>query len=153
MCSRGVLLRAEPLQVRAPRCAPRLLGSLPPDCGTLMLLSLRAWDVARTSVASKAVFLLCSRGGRLTLPHLWLRDKFAAAALASRQFVVEDVESLALPAALSMGALLRDCVLKMRKLQKLTVPGLRTGSTFVAVLAFCLPHLPSLSGIELDFRV
>ena len=71
MCSRGVLLRAEPLQVRAPRCAPRLLGSLPQECGILVLLSLRAWDVARSSVASKAVFLLCSRGGRPIVPHLY----------------------------------------------------------------------------------
>ena len=146
-------MRAEPLQVRAPRCAPRLLGSLPPDCGTLLLLSLRAWDVARTSVASKAVFLLCSRGGRLIVPHLRLRNKSAAEALASRKFLVEDVESLALPAALSiMGALARDCVLEMRNLQKLTVRGLTTGSTSAAVLACCLPHLPSLSGIELYFK-
>ena len=153
MRSRGVLLRAEPLQVQAPRCAPRLLGSLPPDCGTLMLLSLRAWDVARTSVASKAVFLLCSRGGRLIVPHLRLRNKTAAEALASRKFLVEDVESLALPAALSiMGALARGCVLELRNLQKLTVRGLTTGSTSAAVLACCLPHLPSLSGIELDFK-
>ena len=66
--------------------------------------------------------------------------------------MVEDVESLALPAALSMSALLRDCVLKMRKLQKLTVLGLTTGSTSATVLACCLPHLPSLSGIHLYFK-
>ena len=52
------------------RCAPRLLGSLPQECGILVLLSLRVWDVARSSVASKAVFLLCSRGGRPIVPHL-----------------------------------------------------------------------------------
>ena len=109
--SRGVPLRAEPLQVQTPRCAPWLLGSLPLDCGKLMLVSLRQWDVASTSVASKAVFLLCNRGGRLIVPHLWPRNSFAAAALASRQFLVEAVESLALPAALSMGALARDRVL------------------------------------------
>ena len=150
MSNRRVRLRAEAFHdaALASRCAPRLLDSLPPECGTLVLLSLRAWDVARTSVASKAVFLLCSRGGRLTLPHLRLRNKSAAAALASRQCVVEDVESLALPA----GALTRDCVLEKRKLQKLTVLGLTRGRTSADVLAFCLPHLPSLSGIDLEFK-
>ena len=148
-------MRAEALDgaVRAPRCAPRLLGSLPPDCGTLMLLSLRAWDVARTSVASKAVFLLCSRGGRLTLPHLRLRNKSAAEALASRKFLVEDVESLALPAVLSMGVLARDRVLQMRNLRQLSVRGLRSGSTSAAVIASCLPCLPRLTQIELQFKI
>ena len=153
MRSRGVLLRAEALQVQAPRCAPRLLGSLPLDCGKLMLVSLRQWDVASTSVASKAVFLLCSRGGRLIVPHLWPRNSFAAAALASRQFLVEAVESLALPAALSMGALARDRVLQMRNLRQLSVRGLRSGSTSVAVLASCLPRLPRLTQIELQFKI
>ena len=92
----------EPLQVQTPRCAPWLLGSLPLDCGKLMLVSLRQWDVASTSVASKAVFLLCSRDGRLIVPHLQVRHKSAAAVLASRKFLVEEVESLALPAVLSL---------------------------------------------------
>ena len=152
MRSRGVLLRAEALQVQAPRCAPRLLDSLPLDCGKLMLVSLRQLDVARTSVASQSVFLLCSRGGRLIVPHLRLRIH-AAEVLASRKFLVEDVQSLALPAALPiMGALVRNCVIEMRNLQKLTVREFTTCSTSAAVLACCLPHLPSLSGIELYFK-
>ena len=77
-------------------------------------------------MASKAVFLLCSRGGRLIVPHLQVRNKSAAEVLASRKFLVEDVESLALPAALRiMGALARNCVIEMRNLQKLTVRDLR----------------------------
>ena len=153
MRSRGVLLRAEPLQVQTPRCAPWLLGSLPLDCGKLMLVSLRQWDVASTSVASKAVFLLCSRGGRLIVPHLQVRNKSAAEVLEFRKFLAADVESLELSAALPiMGALARKCVIEMRNLQKLTVRDLTTGSTSATVLACCLPHLPSLSGIELYFK-
>ena len=153
MRSRGVLLRAEPLQVQTPRCAPWLLGSLPLDCGKLMLVSLRQWDVASTSVASKAVFLLCSRGGRLIVPHLQVQHKSAAEVLASGKFLVEDVESLALPAALSMGVLARDRVLQMRNLRQLSVRGLRSGSTSAAVIASCLPCLPRLTQIELQFKI
>ena len=153
MCSRGMLLRAVPLQVRAPRCAPRLLSSLPPDCGTLVLLSLRARDVARTSVVSKAIFLLCTRGGRLIVPHLLPRNSLATASLASWQFLVEAVESLALPAVFSMGPPARDRVLQMRNLRQLSVRGLRSGSTSAAVLASCLPCLPRLTQIELEFKI
>ena len=143
----------EPLQVQTPRCAPWLLGSLPLDCGKLMLVSLRQWDVASTSVASKAVFLFCSRGGRLIVPHLQVRHKSAAEVLASRKFLVEDVVSLALPAVLSMGALVRDRVLQMRNLRQLSVRGLRSGSTSAAVIASCLPCLPCLTQIELQFKI
>ena len=124
--------------------AARLLGSLPPDCGTFMCRSLRAWDVAKTSVASKAVFLLCSRGGRLIVPHIRLRNNPAAEALASRKFLVECMESLALPAVPSLicALITRGCVIEMRKLQKLSVRGLTTGSTSARVLACWLPYLP-----------
>ena len=146
-------MRAVPLQVRAPPCAPRLLSSLPPDCGTLVLLSLRARDVARTSVVSKAIFSLCTRGGRLIVPHLLPRNSLATASLASWQFLVEAVESLALPAVFSMGPPARDRVLQMRNLRHLSVRGLRSGSTSAAVLASCLPCLPRLTQIDLEFKI
>ena len=105
-------------------------------------------------MASKAVFLLCSRGGRLIVPHLRLRNKTAAEVLASRKFLVKDMESLALPAVPSITcALARGCVIEMRNLQKLSVRDLTTGSLSATVLACCLPYLPSLSGIHLYFKV
>ena len=104
-------------------------------------------------MASKAIFLLCTRDGRLIVPNLLPRNSLAAASLASWQFLVEAVESLALPAVLSMGALARDRVLQMRNLRQLSVRGLRSGSTSAAVIASCLPCLPRLTQIELQFKI